>query len=233
MPRYRSRKFGDVNELFADRLVVPVHRVAVVDRGGPREVAVGAQLPVFGQLYVQPRFHLHAVGMHLLDVFGCPESFGRRQPDDPVVDVGVEPGGFAPQGVNSVAARSERQTGVVGEAVLLFQVGVAARQEVEVVQRREAVVARNGGLGDEVAAFRDQIVGEEGRNDRCPLRAEHLFAQAYRKAQALGGAVADRHVSRQFDASFVITDGHFGFVAVGIGRLLVVHRDDVFVDASY
>ena len=117
--------------------------------------------------------------------------------------------------------------------MLLFQVGVAARQEVEVVQRRETVVARNGGLGDEVAAFRDQIVGEEGRNDRRPFRAEHLFAQAYRKAQTLGGAVADRHVSRQFDAAFVITDGHFGFVAVGIGRLLVIHRDNVFVDASY
>ena len=150
--------------------------------------------------------------MHLLDIHRRPESFESRQPDNPIVDVGVEPRRLAAERIDALFSHGERKPCIVGETVLLFQVGVAARQEVEVVERREPVVARDGGLGHDVAPLGNRIIGEEGWNNRGPLRPEHLFAQRERQAQPVGGHPLGRNIPRQFDAPLVITHDHFFIV---------------------
>jgi len=79
--------------------------------------------------------------VYLLHVAGREEAFGRRQPYDPVVDVGVEPVCTAAQLIDTRLADLETDARVIGKALFVFQVGVAARQEIEVVERREPVVA--------------------------------------------------------------------------------------------
>ena len=87
--------------------------------------------------------------MHLLDIHRRPESFESRQPDNPIVDVGVEPRRLAAERIDALFSHGERKPCIVGETVLLFQVGVAARQEVEVVERREPVVARDSTIQED------------------------------------------------------------------------------------
>ena len=122
-------------------LVALADRFAFVDRGGPGEVAVHFELPIFGQIYIQRSLHFDTVGVYLLDVARLPESLERRQPDDPVVDVGVEPGRFAVERVFSLLTDGKFDAAVVGESRFLFQVGIAAGQEILVVERRVAVVS--------------------------------------------------------------------------------------------
>ena len=87
----RSGVFGDIDQLFADRLVGPVHWVTVVDRGCPRKRDVCAQLPVLREPHRRIGFQFDAVRVYLLDVLRRPETLERRQPHDPVVDIRVEP----------------------------------------------------------------------------------------------------------------------------------------------
>ena len=226
---HRSRIFGDIDQLLADRLVVPVDRIAVVDRGRPREIAVGVQLPVGRRLPVEPRLQLDAVGVHLLDVLRSPESLEGGQPDDPVVDVGVEPCRLAVQRVGASAPHGERNAAVVTDTVLLFQVGIAARQEIEVVERRETEVTRHGGFGHHPAAVRKHVIGEEGGDDRRPVVAEHLLAQRQRQPQPVRRLVLGRNVTRQLDAPLIVADLHL--LAVAAELLRIFHRQDVLVDA--
>ena len=107
--------------------------------------------------------------------------------------------------------------------MLVSQVGIAARQEVEVVQCREAVVARYGGLGDNVSLFRQDAVDEKCGDKRHPLIAVHLFAQHHRQPHAVDGLPFGRKGAREFHAPLVVA--HDGLVAV--------LQDDVLVLAAH
>ena len=167
--------------------------------------------------------------MHLLDILRRPETLERRQPNDPVVDVGVEPCRFAVQRIGTPAPHGKRHAAVVGKTVLLFQIGIAARQEIEVVERRKSEISRDGGLCHHFSAVRKHVIGEKGGNDRRPFVAEHLFAQRQRKAQPLRGLVFGRHVSRQLDAPLIVADLHLFAIAFELLRIL--HRKNILIHA--
>ena len=57
--------------------------------------------------------------MYLLHVAGREEAFGRRQPDDPVVDVGIEPVHAAVQLIDIFFADLETYTCIVAETMLV------------------------------------------------------------------------------------------------------------------
>ena len=79
--------------------------------------------------------------MYLLHVAGRKESFGGGQPDNPVVDVGIEPVHAAVQLIGIFFADLETYTCIVAETMLVSQIGIATGQEIEVIQRRETVIA--------------------------------------------------------------------------------------------
>ena len=76
------------------------------------------------------RFDLDAVGVDLLYVAGREEALGGGQPDNPVVDVGVEPVRTAAQLVNAFLADIETHPGIITETLFVFQVGITSRQKV-------------------------------------------------------------------------------------------------------
>ena len=222
-PRERGGMLRHVGKLLAHRLVGGRHLLALVDGGCPRVGAVQVDEPVLGGLHGEVRFQLDAVGVHLLHVARREEAFGRRQPDDPVLDVGVEPRGAAAQLVDLLFAHVETHSGIVGEAVLVLQVGVAARQEIEVVQRREAVVARDGGFDHHVALAREQPVDEECRDERRPLVARHLLAQDERQTQRFDRLPLGGNGAGELDTPLVVPDD----------GLVPVLKDDVLVLAAH
>ena len=151
--------------------------------GGPRIGTVQVYQPVLCRLHGKVGLHFDTVGMDFLHVARREEPLGRRQPDDPVVDVGVEPACAAAQFIYPLFADIETHSGVIAEAVFVFKVGVAARQKVEVVQSRKTIVARYGGFHHHVPFARNQSVDEECRDERSPFVARHLLAQDQRQAQ--------------------------------------------------
>ena len=165
--------------------------------------------------------------MDLFDVHRREKSLCRRQPQNPVVDVLVVPRRRPRQRVRALLSHGERQSGFVSDALFAVQAGVAARQEVEVVERREAVVARDGGLRHDVAAPGKQAVGEEGRDDWRPGGSVHGFAHDDRQAQPLRGTPLGRQGAVEFDASLVIADD--GLVALLADDVLVGAFDEVLV----
>ncbi|GFH88733.1 hypothetical protein IMSAGC001_04178 [Bacteroides acidifaciens] len=107
--------------------------------------------------------------------------------------------------------------------MLVSQIGIAAREEIEVVQGREAVVARYGGLGDDVSLFRQYAVDEKRGDERHPLVSVHLLAQHHRHAHAVYGLPLRRKGAREFHAPLVVAnDG-----------LVAVLQDDVLVLAAH
>ena len=215
--------FRNVRQLFTYRLVGRRHLLALVDGGRPRIGAVQVDKPILGRLQGEVRLDLDAVGVHFLHVARREEALGRGQPDDPVVDVGIEPVRAAAQFVDTLFADLETDARVVAESVLVSQVGIAARQEVEVVQCREAVVARYGGLGDNVSLFRQDAVDEKRGDERHPLVSVHLLAQHHRHTHAVDGLPFRREGAREFHAPLVVA--HDGLVAV--------LQDDVLVLAAH
>ena len=214
--------FGHVRQLLAHRAVGRGRRGALVDRRGPRVGAVEVQSPVAGQRYGEVRLQFDAAGMDFLEVARREEAFGRRQPDNPVVDVRIEPRCRPAQLVAFRLAHGERNPRIVGPAALPAQVGIAARQEIEIVEGGEAEVARDGGLGYDVAPLGEYAVEEKGGDEGRPLRAEQLLAQDDRNAETLDGPPFGRETARKFDASLVVADY----------RLVALLRNDVFVGAS-
>ena len=112
------------------------------------------------------------------------------------------------QRIDSLFPHGERQSGFVLESALVFQVGISARQEIEVVERREAVVARYGCFGHDIPLPGKQVIGKEGRNRR-PLGPVHLLPHDDRHTQPLRGPPLGRHRSVEFDAAFVVADDTF------------------------
>ena len=83
---HRGRTFGDVGQLFPDRLVGRRDRIALVDGGCPGEIP--RQVPCDARplpTAVQLRFD--AVGVHLADVARREKALGGRQPKNPVVNL--------------------------------------------------------------------------------------------------------------------------------------------------
>ena len=130
--RYRRRELRYIDQLFADGLVALAHRLALVDRGRPRKIAVGTDLPVTVPGSVEARLQFHSVGMYFFEVLRRPEILLASQgyPQNPVVDVGIEPRRLAVNRVPTLFGEGKRYAAVVGEAVFGLQVGIAARLEV-------------------------------------------------------------------------------------------------------
>ena len=162
-------------------------------------------MPVGRYEPIETAFQFDAVSVHPFDVGRRPKPFESRQPNDPVVDIGVEPSGFAVQRVAVFPSDGEFYAAVIGESVFFFQIDIAAGKKIEVVERREAIVARDGCLGDDIPLFREDDIGEKCRNDRCPFRSVHLFTQRERQPQPLPRPPFDRHAAFQFDTPFVVT----------------------------
>ena len=124
-----------------------------------------------------------------------------------------------PERVNRVASHGERQPGFVLDAGFVLQVGIPARQEVEVVQRREAEVARHGGFRHDVTALR---AGSRRRGpEPWPISCRRLFAQDGRQAEPLRGPPFGRHGGVDLDAPLVVAHD----------RLVALLQDDVLVGA--
>jgi len=136
--------------------------------------------------------------MYFFEVLRRPEILLASQgyPQNPVVDVGIEPRRLAVNRVPPLFGEGKRYAAVVGEAVFGLQVGIAARLEVKVIERGETVVARNGCLGPDVSGFREQVIGIECRNERRPILAVHILSQRQREAQPFGRRPLGSHISR-------------------------------------
>ena len=154
----------------------------------------------------------------------------QRQPENPVVDVGIEPCRLAVQRIYPFLPYGKRYPAVVREPRFGYEVGVPARLEIEVVERGITVVARYGGFCPDRPAFRDQVVRIERRDERRPLRTVHLFAQRDGQPQPFGGHPFGRDAGRKLRARVVVSDG----LSVHVLRddPAVVVRDEMLVQVG-
>ena len=163
--------------------------------------------------------------MDPLDVHGGVDArFGAvAQPENPVVDFRIEEGERSLQRA-ALAAERELAAGIEGPALLGPQVGVAARLEVEVVERGVAVVAGCRGLQHDVAPLRGEPVDEERRDERRRAVAVELLAQVQRHAQPRHGTPLDGGEARQLEARAVVE------LADILARRVVDEREVAAVD---
>ena len=97
--------------------------------------------PVSRRLKTQRSAGLDAVCVHAHDIAWGEESLGRGKPQYPVAYAGIEPGGATLESVCIAFAYAEREPGIVAEAVLGTQLGVASGKKIHVVERWIAIVS--------------------------------------------------------------------------------------------
>ena len=135
----------------------------------------------------------------------------------------IEPVDTTAQSIYIFFPHRERQPHVVCEAVLAFQVGITARQKIEVVQRGKTVVPGDGCFRHDIAFFRQYPVDEESRDNRGPFRTEHILAKNKRGGKTIDRPPFRRNGTGKLDTSLVIPDN----------SLVTFLRDDIFVRAFH